>query len=543
MSTYFVTGASGFIGRHLCTRLRAEGHTVRALVRQKSHPYLEKLGVELVQGDLLAPEAYASSITGSDVVIHLAAEAGYGFGTRFQGVNVDGTRKLLEVVERAEPGLKRFVYVSSISAIERSKDDPCRKPIDESTPANPASDYGRSKASAERIVKNSSLWWTIVRPALVVGEGMRPQSHVASFVRASLRRSFLSRFDLPGRVSVLHVDDLVDALLLVSTHPQAHHKAFLAAGDPIALGEIFRLARPGAASVSLDWAARLAAKMVHWIPTQAKAVFFDAFVASDAQLRSLGWTPKHDPVGSVREVVASVRRDVDARVAVAGYCLITQAGGEVGSALAQHLSKLGRRLILVDRDAERLSKVLPGVEGVLRHSCDFSHEEDVRQLLSQAFWTSEQVDEIYHCGLQATTGKVFEVAGDLQADVFNANILSGIRLLQRAVGLMVMRRFGRVVLIGSDLALRPRPGRAAYSAASAALLSYGGALSGELDNTGVRVVNICLSDPVPKDVAARLLQSLSTDAGCIYLGGRAWALNFGARLLPRAWNIKFAARS
>ena len=72
MTRVFVTGAAGFVGRAAVQRLLARGHAVTGLVRVSDPPP----GVEVVRGELLAPDTYRNAITAADVVVHLAAATG-----------------------------------------------------------------------------------------------------------------------------------------------------------------------------------------------------------------------------------------------------------------------------------------------------------------------------------------------------------------------------------------------------------------------------------------------------------------------------------
>ncbi len=144
-----VTGATGFIGSHLTRSLLADGYDVRALARPTSNAReLEKLGAEIVRGDLLDPEAIARALQGCGRVYHMAAQMlrpGVSRRTYFS-VNVDGTRNLARAC--AGRDLDRFVFASSsgVYGIIRNP------PVDENTPINPTSPYRESKWLGEKAV-------------------------------------------------------------------------------------------------------------------------------------------------------------------------------------------------------------------------------------------------------------------------------------------------------------------------------------------------------------------------------------------------------
>ena len=106
-----VTGAAGFIGFHLTKELVKQGHRVRGLLLpQENDEALADLGVEILRGDLTAPDSLTEVAAGMDIVYHLAART-LDWGTRqqFEAVMVDGTRNLLEASSR---DITRFVYCS-----------------------------------------------------------------------------------------------------------------------------------------------------------------------------------------------------------------------------------------------------------------------------------------------------------------------------------------------------------------------------------------------------------------------------------------------
>src|ERR1700734_1812646 len=147
----FVTGATGFVGHHVAKALAADGADLRLLTRKTSNlANLEGIAGETVVGDLSDPASLKSSLTGCDVVVHVAADYRLWIPdpVAMYKANVDGTRELLRMAREA--GVKRFVYTSSVATMHFRTDGIV---INEDTPvsiADMVGHYKRSKFLAEQ---------------------------------------------------------------------------------------------------------------------------------------------------------------------------------------------------------------------------------------------------------------------------------------------------------------------------------------------------------------------------------------------------------
>lgn len=188
-----ITGATGFVGHATLDAALAAGHSVRALTRREQ-PLCE--GVEWVRGTLEDAEALGQLCEGADAVIHIAGLTNTPDIAEFETANVAGTQNVIEAAQAT--GVKRFVFVSSLSAREPS-----------------LSEYGASKARAESLVEASGLDWTIVRPPAVYGP--RDVDMFELF-----RSAKMGVVPLPpgGATSIIHVIDLAE-LLVALTHNSA----------------------------------------------------------------------------------------------------------------------------------------------------------------------------------------------------------------------------------------------------------------------------------------------------------------------------------
>jgi nucleoside-diphosphate-sugar epimerase len=176
VSPIVVTGASGFLGRHVCGRLVAKGRRARALVRNTGAAVAA--GAEpVVVPDVLDREAVRRAMAGACAVVHLAARV-HVMEDRaadplaaFRQVNVDGTAVVLEEALRA--GASSFVFASSVKAVGEATDTPW---TDDVVPA-PVDPYGISKLEAEQLIADRAalgpIRTCIFRLPLVYGAGMK----------------------------------------------------------------------------------------------------------------------------------------------------------------------------------------------------------------------------------------------------------------------------------------------------------------------------------------------------------------------------------
>lgn len=216
--TVLVTGATGFIGTLLVDYLAGRGYNVRVLLRPESdRQKASAMQVEAVRGSYGDPSFLREAVEGIDMVMHLAGvtksvdEKGYYDG------NVLPVRNLLEATLAVNPGLGRFVLVSSLAAAGPAN-NPDPGITEEDKPA-PVSVYGRSKLEGEAVSGSfmDRLPVTIVRPPAVYGPGDRD---VFRFFKMVKRGVMLAAGDgRTQRFSLVHASDLVRGMVMAGESP------------------------------------------------------------------------------------------------------------------------------------------------------------------------------------------------------------------------------------------------------------------------------------------------------------------------------------
>jgi nucleoside-diphosphate-sugar epimerase len=233
-ATVLVTGATGFLGRSLVSRLLTDGVGVRALVRSPAKSMaLAERGVDTVIGQVTDAAAVEAALDGVAVVYHLAGkllEPGE-LAAEYHRTHVDGTQLVIERC-RQQPGIERFVHCSTTGVLGVTGD----RPADESSPLCPTNVYEATKAEAEMVVRatwNDGFPAVVVRPGLVYGPG---DVHLVGFFRSILRRQFRPIGRRPVWLHPIYIDDMTEALIRCGVRREAIGQCFHIAGpEPVSL--------------------------------------------------------------------------------------------------------------------------------------------------------------------------------------------------------------------------------------------------------------------------------------------------------------------
>lgn len=210
-----VTGATGFIGSFVAERFKKEGFDVRCSVRQTSNlRWVEDKGYELIKTDFNSIDNLRYVVEDVDYAVHIAgAIAARNFEGYLKG-NRDSTKNLLEAIRLCTPKLKKFVYISSQTAVGPAKS--LESPVDENSPCHPITNYGKSKFEAEKVVQQYSKDFPTVIVRLPAIYGPRDEALVDMFRIIKFGIAPLIGFNLKY-VSILYYFDAVEGIYLATT--------------------------------------------------------------------------------------------------------------------------------------------------------------------------------------------------------------------------------------------------------------------------------------------------------------------------------------
>lgn len=237
-----VTGASGFIGKWLTRRLLELGHEVQVLGRsEKSFADPVFNPTQKVYGDISDPAAVDKACTGVDLVFHLAGLVGYS-RSMYQPMvlaNVVGTQNIVDACKKHK--VKKLIHMSSVVAIGASFDG--KSPLDEKSEFNVSHlqlGYFETKRKAEQIVLNAArageIFALCLNPSTVYGAGDAEKGSRKTQVKVA-KGGF--PFYTGGGVNVVHVEDVVNAVITASEKGRAGER-YILAGENITIRELFK---------------------------------------------------------------------------------------------------------------------------------------------------------------------------------------------------------------------------------------------------------------------------------------------------------------
>lgn len=235
-----LTGATGFIGRHLLADLTARGYRVRVLLRRPVE--VPPGAASAVVGDLTRPINMAAALSDVDAVVHSAGLAHAMSGAPeddYRTLNAQATARLAEAAARAK--VRRFVFLSSIRAQTGATAPGLVTEADEPRPTDA---YGRSKREAELALAATGLDWAALRPVLVYGPGAK--GNLEALLRLARSSYPLPLGGLRAQRSLISLESLSAAIDTLLRAPEPLRAPFIAADpDPLSLPEMLAALREG----------------------------------------------------------------------------------------------------------------------------------------------------------------------------------------------------------------------------------------------------------------------------------------------------------
>jgi nucleoside-diphosphate-sugar epimerase len=315
MTSVLVTGASGFVGRALCPRLRAAGHRVAISTRdRRAARGLDVDDVHVI--DALGPETdWRPALGGVEMVVHLAArvhamDEPRAHATRLhRQANARGTLRLAEAAAKA--GVRRLVFLSTVKVNGERTD---RAPFREGDPPAPADAYARAKWEAEtglaELAARTGLEVVTLRPPLVYGPGVG--GNFLTLLKICQARVPLPLAGAANRRSLIFVGNLADAIAGCLDRPAAAGGTYLLRdGEDISTADLLRLTaqaldRPARLFALPGGVLRLAGAVVGKSAMVARLL--DSLVVDDGKIRrELGWTPPFTLAHGLSETAAWFR--------------------------------------------------------------------------------------------------------------------------------------------------------------------------------------------------------------------------------------------
>jgi short-subunit dehydrogenase/uncharacterized protein YbjT (DUF2867 family) len=545
----FITGASGFVGRRFLSELlsgAAPDWRIRALVR--TPPLCADSRVEELPGDLRDIGAYRRELLDSDYVFHLAANATFGSDADYDAVNLHPTGEMIGILKDSTR-LRNFVFTSTIGAVDRQASDDCSGPLTAGSAPGPRSRYGESKLAAERLLRESGLPFTIIRPAWVYGQDMRTGSHVNRFVTMVYDGHPVRHLAFPGRVSLIHVRDLAKALVRCIDHPAVVGRTYFGETEAVSIGEIlatisaklhekrpFQLAVPSCSFL----VGRIHAKL----PLALANLFVDYLWARDP-----GFSEDFRLESPVR-FIDGVEDVIRTNIRLAGKWVITGANSGIGFALAERLARSGKRLVLIDKETGNLSRF--AAAKIIR--ADLSSDAEI-DAVGESLAKEKIACLVNNAGF-GLRGRFRDVPVEAIRRIIAVNAVAPVLLTRKLIGNLVENE-AVIVNVASSVAYNPLPFMSLYSATKALVSNWSESITYEMRKTNT-VITFSPSGTLtgfqrsanvkvwkggkgllsPEFVAERIHDAILRRKRVVILGVPTRALFMISKFLPRTVNIR-----
>jgi short-subunit dehydrogenase len=550
---YFVTGATGFIGRHLLEQLLQRDGTIYALVREGSRGRLDELGERLGAGDRLVPvpgdlsqeklgvEGFSERI---DHFFHLAAVYDMDADEEsMRRANVDGTRHVVEFANSLDVGT--FHHTSSIAVAGKFKGLFREDMFDEDQKLPHA--YHQTKFESEKLVRSEiQAPLRVYRPGIVVGHSVTGEMDKVDgpyyFFKLiqRLRHALPEWFPVIGpegkKVNVVPVDFVARAMDHIAHVPDDDlpgNTFHLADPEPLTVGQLLNefakaahaprfamrvdanltnvIPKPVAAGLkALPTVAKIrdtVLRDLHIPPAAIENRDFDAdFDTRDTQRALHGTGIAVPPLPAYasklwdyweRNLDPDLFRERSLTKSVDGKrILVTGASSGIGRDLAMRLGEAGAEVILVSRTREKLDEVAEAVEKMGGkphvHPADLSDLDDIERLANEVIDQYGGIDILVN-----NAGRSIRRSVKASYDRFHdyertmqLNYFGALRLILSFMPGMRERKSGHIINVSSIGVQTNTPRFSAYVASKAALDAFSRCVAPEVIGDGVHITTI-----------------------------------------------------
>lgn len=314
----FVTGGTGFLGKHLLAHLCRKGYDLRVLTRTpEEHPWLNVFpNIQIIEGDVRDKDLIHESVEGCRYVIHAGGKFSFwGNEHEFEDTNVNGARHIMDACR--EHNVERVVHVSTVALIGTPDEDGL---VSEDHPVNPQDPYQESKWHAEQVVKsyhaNYDVPVIILRPGAFYG----PLGNYAFnrlFFRDALR-GWMVKLDGGNYVTFpVYTPDVAVAIEL-ALHKGRVGEIYNISGNYMTHNEVFDIIKDlsGLRYPKIPIPQRIVVPFARFLtlisyltqqepfyPINLQSVIFNNWrVTNDKAMRDLGFTPTDFRVGAKRTI-------------------------------------------------------------------------------------------------------------------------------------------------------------------------------------------------------------------------------------------------
>jgi dihydroflavonol-4-reductase len=328
MGTVLVTGASGYIAKHIVRELLERGHTVRASTRSgERRAEIDSLfpdaDIEHVTLDLTSDDGWTEALAGVDVLMHTASPFPGGQPKDPQELirpAVDGTMRALRAAQKA--GVHRVILTSSVAAVYKGTHVPNGQVLNESDWTDPegpsTSAYDASKTLAERaawdfVAEHPDMQLTTINPGAVIG----PALDMNYGTSLAYVERFLSGADrMVPNITFTFVDvrDVARMHVIAMDHPAAPGERFIASAGNVSMVDIARMLaaeypdRKISTRTAPDFLIRIGAKFLPMLRAVANGIDRDNPIDGTKASTTFGFTyitPQDSAIASADYLIAN----------------------------------------------------------------------------------------------------------------------------------------------------------------------------------------------------------------------------------------------